>query len=65
MDTLIDDRVSSKQVSLAVDALLSHINKVHAGKEETELLGATEEHIWIVLATKRMHPEKKLKPFKM
>lgn len=65
MDSLIDDHVSTKQADLAVSALLDYIKKVHAKKDEQELLGATEEHIWLVLATKRMHPEKKLKPFKM
>lgn len=65
MDTLIDDHVSRKQADLAVTALLDHIKKVHAKRDEKELLGAPEEHIWLVLATKRMHPEKKLKPFKM
>ncbi|KAG8947393.1 hypothetical protein FRC03_001048 [Tulasnella sp. 419] len=60
---LIDSRVSSTQAKLAIEALLKHARKQRKVAEETELLGAKEEHVWLVVTSKKMHPEKNLKPF--
>ena len=62
---LIDAHVSSQQCKRAVNALLTHAIKHQEQKQETELLAGKEQHVWLQVAVKRMHPEKKLKPFKM
>jgi len=62
---LIDSHVSIAQSKLAIDALLTHAQKERQAAEETEILGAKEDHVWLVVATKQMHAEKKLKPFSM
>ncbi|EMD39662.1 hypothetical protein CERSUDRAFT_111967 [Gelatoporia subvermispora B] len=62
---LIDDHVSAQQCKLAVDALLDHAQKVEAKKSENELLPGKEQNVWLVVTTKQMHPEKKLKPAKI
>ena len=64
-DVLIDDHVSTKQCEKAIEALLNHALKWQAEKDKTELLGAKEQHVWLNITVKNMHPEKKLKPFKM
>ncbi|QRV77622.1 ribosomal protein L1p/L10e family [Ceratobasidium sp. AG-Ba] len=63
MSNLIDSHVSVKQSKLAIDALLKHAAKVQAEQDETELLGAKDELVWLNVNVKRIHPEKKLKPF--
>ncbi|KAG8700180.1 hypothetical protein FRC08_004861 [Ceratobasidium sp. 394] len=63
MPNLIDSHVSVKQTRLAIDALLKHAAKVQAEREETELLGGKDELVWLNVNVKRVHPEKKLKPF--
>ena len=65
MKALIDEHVSETQLKKAVDALLKYSTTKKAKSDEEDLLGATDEHIWIVLAVKKSHPEKKLKPFAM
>ncbi|KZT28800.1 ribosomal protein L1 [Neolentinus lepideus HHB14362 ss-1] len=62
---LIDSHVSSKQCKKAVDALLEHALQIQKKKEETELLPDKEQHVWLVVAVKKMQPEKKLMPFKI
>ena len=65
-DVLIDSKVSTAQCKLAVDALLKHALAHQAAKEQNELLpDRTEQYIWLVVAVKKMFPERKLKPFKM
>ncbi|CAE6390844.1 unnamed protein product [Rhizoctonia solani] len=63
MSKLIDSHVSTKQAKLAIDALLKYNEKHQAQKEESELLGAREEVVWLNVAVKKVYPEKKLKPF--
>jgi ribosome biogenesis protein UTP30 len=63
--TLIDAHLSTSQSQLAINALLKHSQKAKEKNEERELLGGREEAIWLVVAVKRMHPEKKLKPYTM
>ncbi|QRV92438.1 ribosomal protein L1p/L10e family [Ceratobasidium sp. AG-Ba] len=63
MSNVIDSHVSVKQTKLAIDALLKHAAKVQAERDETELLGAKDELVWLNVNVKRIHPEKKLKPF--
>ncbi|KAG8684527.1 hypothetical protein FRC09_015331 [Ceratobasidium sp. 395] len=65
MPSLIDSHVSVKQVKLAVDALLKHAAKVQEERDETELLGAKDELVWLNVNVKQVHPEKKLKPFSL
>ena len=65
-DVLIDSKVSTAQCKLAVDALLKHALAHQATKEQNELLpDRTEQYVWLVVAVKKMFPERKLKPFKM
>ncbi|KDN43998.1 hypothetical protein RSAG8_05730, partial [Rhizoctonia solani AG-8 WAC10335] len=63
MSKLIDSHVSTKQAKLAIDALLKHNKKHQAEKEDSELLGAKEEVVWLNVAVKKAYPEKRLKPF--
>jgi hypothetical protein len=62
---LIDDHVSPVQCARAVKALLKHAHAAENKRAESELLPGAEQHVWLVLAVKQMHPEKKLKPFRM
>ena len=62
---LIDDHVSSNQCQLAVEALLKHEQHRQEKLQESQLLPGKEQNVWLVLTTKQMHPEKKLKPHKM
>lgn len=65
-DVLIDSKVSTTQCKLAVDALLKHAIAHQAAKEQNELLpDRTEQYIWLVVAVKKMFPERELKPFNM
>jgi ribosome biogenesis protein UTP30 len=64
-DNLIDAHVSSRQSKLAIDALCAHELKKVQKQEEDELLPRKEQHVWLVVAVKQMHPEKKLAPFKI
>jgi len=64
-EELLDDHVSTAQCKKAVDALLSHELKVQEEKTENDLLGGKEVHVWLVITTKQMHPEGKLKPAKI
>ncbi|KAF9517260.1 hypothetical protein BS47DRAFT_1340013 [Hydnum rufescens UP504] len=62
---LIDSHVSHAQARAAIQALISHIRKSTSQSEKLELLGPKEDYVWLVLATKRMHPVAKLKPCKI
>ncbi|EGN91706.1 hypothetical protein SERLA73DRAFT_192115 [Serpula lacrymans var. lacrymans S7.3] len=62
---LIDSHVSVKQCKLAIDALHTHALKKQKEKEETELLTGKEQNIWLQVAVKKMHPEKKIKPIRV
>lgn len=64
-DELIDAHVSGNQSKLAVTALLKHALKHKSDQEQNELLPDKEQFVWLTLAVKQVHPEKKLKPFKM
>ena len=64
-DTLIDGHVSTQQCKRAVDALLSHATKHQQEKAETQLLPDKEQNVWLVVNTKVMQPEKKIKPARM
>lgn len=63
---MIDFKVSTVQCKLAIDALLKNALAHQAAKEQNLLLpDRTEQYIWLVVAVKKMFPERKLKPFKM
>jgi ribosome biogenesis protein UTP30 len=64
-EEMLDSHVSIEQAKLAIGALHKHANKVQKDKEEVELLPGREQHIWLVVGTKRVYPEGKLKPFRM
>jgi ribosome biogenesis protein UTP30 len=64
-DELVDSHVSEHQCQLAIEALLSHELKKRREAEESELLPEKEKDIWLVLAVKKFHPVRKIKPFKM
>lgn len=65
MTELIDSHVSRDQVERAVKALSSYIRKSRAEEDESRLLGAKEDFVWLVVATKKMFPQNNLKPTKM
>ena len=62
---LIDDHVSANQCKLAVEALLKHETRRQEKLQESQLLPGKEQHVWIQVTVKQMHPEKKLKPHRM
>ncbi|KAI0762023.1 ribosomal protein L1p/L10e family-domain-containing protein [Trametes elegans] len=64
-NTLIDGHVSAQQCKRAVDALLAHATKFEEEKAEGQLLNGKEQNVWLVVNTKLMHPEKKIKPAKI
>ncbi|EIW68532.1 hypothetical protein TREMEDRAFT_39479 [Tremella mesenterica DSM 1558] len=55
---------SQAQAKKAVDALLNHHEKVAAEKEKTELV-PREEHVWLVVNTKRGSTRKRLMPVRV
>lgn len=61
---LIDSQVSVKQCTQAVHALHAYASKKQKEQEDNELL-ANEQYVWLQIAVKRIHPEKKIKPFRM
>ncbi len=63
--SLLDDHVSKAQCKRAVEALLTHASKFEEAKAETQLFSGKEQNVWLVVNTKVMHPEKKLKPARM
>ena len=64
-DTLIDDHVSAQHCKRAVDALLAHATKFEEDKAAHQLLPGKEPNVWLVVNTKVMQPEKKIKPARM
>jgi ribosome biogenesis protein UTP30 len=62
---LIDSHVSAKQCTRAVHALHAYALKKQKEQEENELLPSNEQYVWLQITVKRMHPEHKIKPFKM
>ena len=62
---LIDEHVSANQCKLAVEALLKHEKRREEKQQDSQLLPGKEQHVWLQVAVKQMHPEKKLKPHKM
>ena len=62
---LIDSHVSTAQAETAVTALSKHIAKASTVSEETEILGPKEEFIWLVVSTKMMPSQQKVKPIRM
>jgi ribosome biogenesis protein UTP30 len=62
---LIDSHVSAKQCTRAVHALHSYALKKQKEQEENELLPSNEQYVWLQITVKRMHPEHKIKPFKI
>ncbi|KAH7106089.1 ribosomal protein L1 [Auriculariales sp. MPI-PUGE-AT-0066] len=65
VEELIDGHVSSAQCTKAIKALTAHALKKQDERDEGELLPSKDEHVWLVIGTKTMHPEKKLKPRKI
>lgn len=64
-ELLVDGHVSAKQCKRAIDALHAYAIKLENKRAETELLPGKEQHIWLQITVKTMHPEHKLKPFRM
>lgn len=64
-DELLDDRVSVKQCKQAVDALHAHQSKKAAAAEASQLLGSTEQYVWLAVSVKKIPAEAKFKPVKM
>ncbi|KZV79225.1 ribosomal protein L1 [Exidia glandulosa HHB12029] len=64
-DELIDEHVSSAQALKAAKALHAYATKKQTERDADELLPTKDEHVWLVVGTKVMHPEKKLKPHRI
>lgn len=64
-DTLVDDRVSTSQITKATEALYAHETKKQAQKKETELLPGKEPNIWLNVTVKQVAVKSKIKPIKM
>ncbi|KAG1751064.1 ribosomal protein L1p/L10e family-domain-containing protein [Suillus lakei] len=62
---LIDSHISVKQCTRAVHALHAYASKKQKEQEENELLPSNEQYVWLQITVKRMHPEHKIKPFKI
>ncbi|KAG2065748.1 ribosomal protein L1 [Suillus decipiens] len=62
---LIDSHISVKQCTRAVHALHAYASKKQKEQEEKELLPSNEQYVWLQVTVKRMHPEHKIKPFKI
>ena len=62
--TVVDGHVSVAQAEKAVKALSAYAVKARAEKEDTELI-VKDENVWLVVATKSINPQKKLKPITM
>lgn len=65
MTSLVDDHVPLQAIEDAASAIVSYISKSRALAEEKELLGAREDFVWLIVSSKRVSPEKKLKPHRM
>ena len=61
---LVPESFSRSQAKKAVDALLAHHAKVVAEREETEFI-PKEDHIWLIVNTKRGTTKRKLMPKRM
>jgi ribosome biogenesis protein UTP30 len=48
-----------------VQALHAHESKKSEEQHANDLLGPKEQAVWLVVAVKKMYPERKLKPFRM
>ncbi|KAG1869036.1 ribosomal protein L1p/L10e family-domain-containing protein [Suillus subalutaceus] len=62
---LIDSHISVKQCTRAVHALHTYALTKQKEQEENELLPSNEQYVWLQITVKRMHPEHKIKPFKI
>ncbi|KAG1743188.1 ribosomal protein L1p/L10e family-domain-containing protein [Suillus paluster] len=62
---LIDSHVSVKQCTKAVHALHAYASQKQKEQEENDLLPSNELYVWLQITVKRMHPEHKIKPFKI
>ncbi|KAF9479914.1 ribosomal protein L1 [Pholiota conissans] len=62
---LIDEHVSLKQCSKAVEALLSHELKKKEKFESSQLLPAKEQNVWLNVTIKTIPPGHRLKPVKI
>lgn len=63
--SLVDEHVSVQQCKRAVEALLTHAAKFEEDKAESQLLSGKEQNVWLVVNTKLMQAEKKIKPARM
>ncbi|KAF8436927.1 ribosomal protein L1p/L10e family-domain-containing protein [Boletus edulis BED1] len=62
---LVDGHVSITQCKRAIDALHAYATQLEKKRAETELLPGKEQHIWLQITVKTMHPERKLTPFRI
>ncbi|CDZ97657.1 ribosomal protein l1 [Phaffia rhodozyma] len=61
---VVPSKVSTAQATKAVNALFAHAEKERVKKESTQLL-SKDEFVWLVIATKKISPEKRVKPIKI
>ena len=64
-DELVDDHVSLAQIGKAVNALHAHELKKKEKFEETQILPAKEQHMWLNVTVKKITAGHRLKPYKM
>jgi len=62
---LIDSHVSESQCKRAIEALCNHQLKKEQEAAETELLPAKDQHVWLIVAVKKISPTLKIKPYRM
>ncbi|KAF7296648.1 hypothetical protein HMN09_01073100 [Mycena chlorophos] len=62
---LIDGRVSLDQCKRAVDALHKHFEQHRKAEDETNLLPAKEQHVWLSITVKKISSVHRFKPVKI
>lgn len=61
----IDEKVSVAQATKAVDALLKYTAKKRSGEQDSSLLDAEDQNVWLVITTKTIQNNKKMMPHRM
>lgn len=63
--SLIDGKVDKNQAKKAIDALHAHTTKAQQKQQDTQLLPAKEQHVWLNVTVKKIASAHKFKPVKM
>ncbi|KAJ7802182.1 ribosomal protein L1p/L10e family-domain-containing protein, partial [Mycena olivaceomarginata] len=63
--SLIDGKVDKNQAKKAIDALHAHTTKAQQKQQDTQLLPAKEQHVWLNVTVKKIASAHKFKPVKI